>query len=150
MRGVHNYSVYYIELRAKAEDYSTVQGRYAFEVEDWRGRLVRMTQRTFDAHVEKRAVTIDYLGEAKETISDPDIVQESDTGATYLYRFGIGRPPYSNLYLMVIIYYRQREGTQTGIVATYHFTDSLAYHEPVIEYRAQWVNGRRIRLQQGE
>jgi len=91
-------------------------------------------------------MTCEYLEEAKETIRDPDIVQYSSTGATLLYRFGLGRMPYSQLYLMVVVYYKKREGKQEGVVATYFFTDSLAYNEPIVEHRAQWVNGIRYHL----
>ncbi len=117
---------------------------YVIETEDWRGRSVRMTQRTFDIHAERRPMTSEYLEEAKTTIRDPDIVQPSSSGATLLYRFGLGRPPYQRLYLMVAVHYRQRGETEEGTVATYFFTDSLAFQEPLIEYRAQWLNGQRF------
>ncbi len=116
---------------------------YVFEIEDWRGRLVRLTQRTFTIHKEKRSITSEYLEEAQQTIRDPDIVQLSSTGATLLYRFGLGKGIYSRLYLMVAVHYRRRGGEQEGIVATYFFTNDLAFNEPVIEYRAQWMNGQR-------
>lgn len=117
---------------------------YVFEIEDWQRRLVRLTRRTFENHVRKRSVTSEYLEEAKQTIQDPDVVQLSSTGATFLYRFGLGRTPYSRLYLMVVVYYRRREGNQEGTVATYFFTDTLAFGEPVISHRAQWMNGQRF------
>ena len=110
---------------------------YVFEIEDWLGRPVRLTQRTFENRANKRSMTSGYLEEAKVTIRDPDIVQLSSSGATLLYRFGLGRSPYSRLYLMVAVHYRTRGGTEAGAVATYFFTDKLAYNEPVIEYRAQ-------------
>ena len=98
---------------------------YVFEIEDWLGRPVRLTQRTFNNHVNKRSITSEYLEEAKTTIRDPDVVQPSSSGATLLYRFGLGRPPYSRLYLMVAVHYQTRRGTQEGAVATYFFTDTL-------------------------
>lgn len=116
---------------------------YVFEIEDWKGRIVRLTQRTFDNHAKKRSMTNEYLEEAKETIRDPDTVQHSSTGATLLYRFGLGRTPYSQLYLMVVVYYKKRDRNEEGVVATYFFTDSLAYNGPMIEHRAQWLNGIR-------
>lgn len=117
---------------------------YVFEIADWKRRSVLLTQQTFDNHVHRHPEFPEYVEEAKETVRDPDIVQESDTGATYLYRFGIGRPPFSRLYLKVVVFYRQRGSGQTGTVATYFFTDVLAFDARVIEYRAQWVNGRRF------
>jgi len=123
-----------------------VPDEYVFEIEDWRGRHVSLTQRTFENHLQRHPEFPEYVEEAKQTIHDPDVVQESDTGATLLYRFGIGRPPYSRLYLMVVVYYRRRGEGQVGTVATYFFTDVLKYGESVIEYRAQVVNGRRFLL----
>ena len=48
--------------------------RYAFETRDWRGRVVRMTQKTFDPHCVLHAEFPKYIEEAKATILDPDRV----------------------------------------------------------------------------
>lgn len=124
---------------------------YVFQIQDWRDRLVRLSQRTYNNHVPRHPEFAEYLHEAQETIRDPDIVQESDTGATYLYRFGIGKPPFSRLYLKVVVFYvvvfyRERGGRQVGTVATYFFTDALAWDTPVIEHRAQVIGGQRYLL----
>ena len=119
---------------------------YVFQIEDWRGRTVRLTRRTFDSHALKRPEFPEYLPEAQETIRDPDIVQEGDNRAILLYRFGIGRPPFSRLYLMVVVFYRQRMGRESGVVATHFFTDMLAPNSPIIEHRAQVIGGQRFPL----
>ncbi len=119
---------------------------HVFQIEDWRGRRVHLTQQTFESHAHRRSEFAEYLEEAKETVNDPDIVQESDTGATFLYRFAIGRPPFSRLYLKVVIFYRQQGERQVGTVATYFFTDALALDTPIIEHRAQWIAGQRFFL----
>jgi len=120
-----------------------------FEVEDWRGRLVHVTQRTFSSHAGKRPEFSEYRSEAETTIRDPDIVQESDTGATLIYRFGIGRPPFARLYLKVVVFYKKRRGRETGTVGTWFFTDSLEHEAPIVEHRAQWLNGQRLLLDSG-
>lgn len=119
---------------------------HVFQIKDWRGRQVHLTQRTFESHAHRRPEFAEYKAEAEETINDPDIVQESDTGATFLYRFAIGRPPFSRLYLKVVIFYRQQGDSQIGTVATFYFTDALASDTPIIEHRAQWIAGQRFFL----
>ena len=111
---------------------------------------MHLKQQTFDNHADKRPEFSEYLPEAQRTIKDPDIVQESDTGATLLYRYGIGQPLFSRLYLKVVVFYKEGRGRQTGTVATWFFTDSLTLDTPVAEHRAQWLDGQRFLLSDGE
>jgi hypothetical protein len=102
-----------------------------------------MTQRTFQNHISRHPEIPEYVQEAKQTISDPDIVMEADNGAILLYRRGLGRRPFTNLWLTIVIYYR---GTPSvGTVATYYFTDEIADGRPV-ENRAAWIAGERFPL----
>ena len=79
--------------------------RYVFEIRDWQGRVVRMTQKTFDNHRERHAEIPDYIEEAKATIRDPDRVYKGDVGRSlHLYRYGLGRGIYARTYLAVIVY----------------------------------------------
>lgn len=82
-----------------------------------------------------------YIEEAKQTIQDPDIVAEADNGALSLFRFGLGRKPFQNLYLVVIVYYKGMEGVE----ATHHFTTMLGDLR-IIEHRQQWLAGNRFKV----
>lgn len=116
-------------------------GDYIFEIVDWRGRPVRLTRRTFENHKDRHPEVPLYIEQAKLTIEDPDFVGEEDYGAVCLFRFGLGRGVFANLYLRVIIYYRGRP--ERGVVATYHFTDSIGEDITIIEHRYQWLAGAR-------
>lgn len=120
---------------------SLPQKPYIFEVKDWRGRIVRLSRRTFETHEKRHPEFAEYIEAAKETIKDPDLVAEADNGATSLFRFGLGHKPYENLYLVVIVYYK---GTN-GIEATHHFQASIG-DLTVTEHRYQWLGGRRFKL----
>ena len=95
-------------------------GAYVFEVPYWRGRPVRLTQRTFDNHKGKRPDFVTNLDEAKLTIQDPDMVGEGDNGAISLFRYGLRS--YPNLYRRVIVYYRvdQRSDSWLLIILPLH------------------------------
>ncbi len=122
----------------------------AFECRDWLDRVVRLTQKTFDAHVPRHPEIEEYLAEAQQTISDPDVVMEADNGATLIYRFGITQDrPFNLLYLMVAIYYHLDDDESIGTVATYFFTDQLSNSAALIEHRAQVIAGTRVRLSGG-
>jgi hypothetical protein len=109
-----------------------------FKIEDWRGRIVRLTQHTFNSHKNRHPEFVPYIEAAKETIQDPDFVAETDSGATALFRFGLGEKPFKNLYLVVIIHY---EG-EIGKEATHYFTSRLG-DLSIVEVRHQWVSGLR-------
>lgn len=83
---------------------------------------------------------MNYIEEAKEVIKDPDFVGEADYGGVCLFRFGLGRGAFANLYLRVIVFYRGKP--ETGVVATYHFTDSIG-DVVMVELRYQWLAGAR-------
>lgn len=117
---------------------------FAFEVADWRKRIVRLTKRTFEAHCVYRPETRKYLQQAQEVIRDPDHVLTNDKGATLLYRFGVGESPFSNLYLEVIVYYNSRKTPETGIVATYFFTHEMDPDASLVEHRYVLVAGTRF------
>ncbi len=120
--------------------------KYVFEVIDWRGRLVRMTQRTYDTHVERHAEIPEYIQEAQATIADPDAVYKSDVGRTeHLYRFGLGRGIYARTYLVVVIHYQ--EDQSTGIVATYYCRKRRPKLD-VLATRYVHVDGIRITYRQ--
>ena len=119
---------------------------YIIDAYDWKSRRVRMTRRTFERHVPYHPEIVDYIGEAQEAIADPDIVLEADNGANYLYRFGLGRSPFSRLWLMVVVYYQSSRHEEEGTIATYFFTDSLDQRARQIAYRAQMIGGQRFRL----
>jgi hypothetical protein len=116
---------------------------YVFEIPDWRNRLVRLSQRNLDRHTLYRPYCPEYVEEVKTTIRDPDNVQESDTGVTFLHRLGLGRPPFTRLYLKVIIGYQWREHRQIGLLRTFFFSDQLEWDLPISELRAQWFGGTR-------
>ena len=115
------------------------QGNYIFEVQDWRGRTVRLTKRTFEKHEKRHPEFAPYIEEAKQTIQDPDFVAEADNGAVALFRFGLGHKPFENLFLEVIVYYSGEE----GIEATHHFTTEVGGLQ-IIEHRYQWLTGTRF------
>lgn len=112
---------------------------YIFEVKDWRGRIVRLTSRTFKTHEQRHPEFPQYIEAAKQTIQDPDFVAEADNGALYLVRFRLGRKPFENLYLVVVVYYKGAEGVEVP----YHFARSLK-DVRVVEIRYQWLAGNRF------
>lgn len=112
---------------------------YIFEVNDWRGRIVRLTKRTFETHEKRHPEFAKYIEEAKLTIQDPDFVAEADNGAIALFRFGLGRKPFNDLYLVVIVYYKGEKGME----ATHHFVTKPGDLK-IIEYRYQWLAGNRF------
>ncbi len=84
--------------------------RYVFETTDWRGRPVRMTMNTYEAHKERHAEIPEYINEAQMLIGDPDEVYIADVGPSlHLYRFGLGRGIYANTYLSAIVYYPEEK-----------------------------------------
>jgi len=115
------------------------QSNYIFEVQDWRGRTVRLTRRTFEVHKKRHPEFVPYVEEAKQTIQDPDFVAEADSGAVALFRFGLGHKPFENLFLEVIVYYNGEQ----GIEATHHFTTEVG-SLIILEYRYQWLSGNRF------
>jgi hypothetical protein len=66
-----------------------------FNVPDYKGRRVRLTQRTYDKHVPIHPKVEEYVEEAKQVVEDPDDVIEMDSDATFLYRHGLGRGVYA-------------------------------------------------------
>ena len=114
---------------------------YIFEVNDWRGRIVRLTKATFEKHTKRHLEFVNYIEAAKQTIKDPDFVAEADNGALALFRFGLGDKPFERLYLQVIVYYNKGEGRE----ATHHFVTKLGDLR-LIETRYLCVAGSRIRL----
>jgi hypothetical protein len=53
----------------------------------------------------------------------------------------LGRKPFQNLYLVVIVYYKGMEGVE----ATHHFTTTLGDLR-IIEHRQQWLAGNRFKV----
>ncbi|MBI4310459.1 MAG: hypothetical protein HY681_01650 [Chloroflexi bacterium] len=88
----------------------------------------------------------EYLDEAQQVIRNPDSVLGTRSGAVLLYRFGVGRRRFSNLYLQVVVYYRMEGEEETGRVATFFFTDVMDDDAIVLEHRAQVIMGQRIML----
>lgn len=120
-------------------------GTYAIETNDWCGRHVVMTQKTYDEHKFRHPEVPTYVEEAKILLSDPDGVLEVDNGAIYIFRFGLGRGVYGKLYLGMYLYYSGNQGR----IATYFFTDEIVDGR-VLEYRAQWLAGERFSLLGGK
>lgn len=110
-----------------------------FEVKDWRRRTVRLTRRTFETHEKRYPEFAQYVEAAKQTIQDPDFVAEADNGAFFLVRFRLGRKPFENLYLVVVVYYKGAE----GIEATHYFTHRVK-DVRIVEMRYQWLAGSRF------
>jgi len=111
---------------------------YVIETKDWCGRIVRLSQHTFNVHKDRHPEFVPYIEAVKETIQDPDFVAETDSGATALFRFGLGEKTFEKLYLVVIIYY---EG-EIGKEATHYFTSRLGDLK-IVEIRHQWISGLR-------
>ena len=112
--------------------------KYVFEIKDWCGRIVRLTQHTFNIHKDRHPEFVPYIGAAQETIQDPDFTAETGSGAVALFRLGLGKKLYKNLYLVVIVHY---DG-EVGIEATHYFTSRLGDLK-VMEIRHQWISGLR-------
>ena len=112
-----------------------------FEVTDWRGRIVRLTRRTFENHKDKRPEFALYIDEAKETVEDPDFIADANDGAVALVSYGLGREKFANLYLQVVVFYRGEP--ESGSVATFHFISGLG-KMVIVERRYQWVAGARF------
>ncbi len=55
--------------------------RDKFVVEDWKGRTVRYTEKSFAIHLIYRPMIADYLEEVQALVRDPDHVQQADRGA---------------------------------------------------------------------
>ena len=121
------------------------EGPYIFEIKDWRGRIVRLTRKTFEVHEKRHQEFRQYIEAAKQTIQDPDIVAEADNGAVSLFRFGLGHKSFERLYLQVIVYYKKVEKEVEGKEATHHFTSAIGDLQ-VIEHRYQWLGGQRFGL----
>lgn len=111
---------------------------YIFEVKDWRGRIVRLTEKTYNAHKDRHPEFIPYIEAAQETIEDPDFVAETNSGAIALFRFGLGKKPFEKLYLVVIIHY----DSDVGREATHYFTSRIGDWR-ILEHRHQWISGLR-------
>jgi len=114
------------------------RGQYIFEIKDWIGRTVRLTRHTLNAHKERHPEFVPYLGEAQQTIQDPDFIAKTDSNAFALFRFGLGKNLYKNLYLVVIVHYNENGGT----VATHYFTSRIGDLK-IVKIRHQWVSGLR-------
>ena len=118
---------------------------FVFEIFDWKQRKVRLNRKTYEIHCNYRPETPLYLPEAQQVISDPDVVLLNDKGATLLYRFGLGKSQFSNLYLQVVVYYESKNNSpEIGKVATYFFTDEIDTDCKIIEHRAQYLMGQRF------
>jgi hypothetical protein len=115
------------------------QTKYIFEIRDWRNRIVRLTNRTYDIHEKRHPEFVPYLEAAKQTIQDPDIIAEADNGAILLIRYGLGQKYFKSLYLFVVVFYNGDE----GIEATHHFARELG-NLKIIEQRYFWILGNRL------
>ena len=109
------------------------------EIDDWKGRVVRLTQKPFEIHKTRHPEFVPYLEAAQQTIRDPDFVTEGQHNANVLFRFNMGKYPYENLYPAVVIYYTNESGKEV----THYFTSTVGDH-PIIELRHQWIAGHRF------
>ena len=120
------------------------QSGYVFNITDWKGRPVRLSESTYAKHLPVHTEITDYLEEVQETIRDPDIVLQIEGGAIRLCRLGLGKGVFERTWLAAVIYYERDVGT----VATFHFMRSLP-REEMLENRATYLGGKRFLLQRG-
>jgi hypothetical protein len=112
------------------------------DTKDYQGRRIVLTTRTFRRHIPIHPEITDYLREADEAISDPDGVIELESGASFLYRYGLGRTLFSNTYLGVVVHYKPEGTSERGVVATFHLPKGR-----VARIRYQWIAGARIAVE---
>jgi len=96
---------------------------FALEAQDWEGRSVRWTQRSYQEHVPKHPEIQDYIEQIGIAVSDPDVIVNVGQSQVHLYKFGLGRGRFIGCYICVIIYYREGPlGEVEGRIATSYFT----------------------------
>lgn len=92
---------------------------YKFETKDRFGNEVRLSESTYNSHLQYRSEMADYLDEARQTIEDPDLILCDKDGCHHHYKLGLGRGKFKNCYVQVLVRYKTVGGRTEGVVVSY-------------------------------
>lgn len=110
-----------------------------FQIPDYTGILVTLGEHEWSDKITSNAPTghpevADYLAEIRATISDPDIVFESNNRVdTHLFcRLHVGRGKYDGKHLTVVVKYVQETAELRGYVSTIYLVRALATKRRIV------------------
>ena len=98
--------------------------KFLFETSDKDGRVVRLEEGRWIMHkAEKHAEVEPFVNEIKDVIHMPGIITQDDGGVFHLSTKGAVRGRWKNMYLEVVIRYRQEQESENeaGDVLAVHF-----------------------------